>query len=153
MAIRHARCYLDRDQPAPETTVSLTQEILDCPATQLFDRMASRWTVPVLAVISETPIRFNQLRRALVGISQRMLSQTLKTLERDGLISRTATATVPLTVEYALTPMGRTLIDAFAPVRAWADANATDVAAAQARFDRQQSDDRLSVPRGPAPVP
>jgi DNA-binding HxlR family transcriptional regulator len=119
--------------------VPLPHVTLDCPAAKLFDRMASRWVVPVLAVVSETPIRFNQLRRELDGISQRMLSQTLKTLERDGLISRTATATVPLTVEYALTPMGRTLIDAFAPVRVWSEANSAEVTAAQARFDQQQT--------------
>jgi DNA-binding HxlR family transcriptional regulator len=120
-------------------TVPLPQATLDCPAAKLLDRMASRWVIPVLAVISETPIRFNQLRRELDGISQRMLSQTLKILERDGLISRTATATVPLTVEYALTPMGRTLIDAFWPIRVWSDANYVEVTAAQARFDRQQA--------------
>jgi DNA-binding HxlR family transcriptional regulator len=113
--------------------------LIDCPAVKLFDRMASRWTLPTLALMSETPIRFNQLRREVNGISQRMLSQTLKTLERDGLITRTATATVPLTVEYALTPLGRTLIEAFSPVRAWSDDNHHRVTAAQARFDQQQA--------------
>jgi DNA-binding HxlR family transcriptional regulator len=118
--------------------MTIVHSHLDCPAAKMFDRMASRWTVPVMALISERPIRFNQLRRELDGISQKMLSHTLKTLERDGLVSRKATATVPLTVEYALTSLGRTLIDAFSPVRVWSEANYHDVVQAQARFDQQQ---------------
>jgi len=117
--------------------MTLVHSHMDCPAAKLFDRMASRWTVPVLALISERPIRFNQLRRELDGISQKMLSLTLKTLERDGFVSRTATATVPLTVEYRLTSLGRTLIDAFAPVRAWSESNYLNVVEAQARFDQR----------------
>ena len=111
--------------------------LLECPATIMMDRMASRWTIPVMALISEKPIRFNQLRRELGGISQKMLSQTLKSLERDGIISRKATATVPLTVEYALTALGRTLVDAFGTLRTWSEVNYRDVVDAQARFDQQ----------------
>ena len=81
----------------------------DCPTRMVLDRVADKWAV--LGLLMDGPVRFNSLRRTVEGISQKMLSQTLKSLERDGLVSRKAIATVPVTVECAITPLGSGLID------------------------------------------
>ena len=75
-----------------------------CPTRQVLDRIGEKWAVLILIMLDRETLRFNALRRRIENISQKMLSQTLKSLERDGLISRRAFATVPVTVEYSLTP-------------------------------------------------
>jgi DNA-binding HxlR family transcriptional regulator len=107
----------------------------DCPTRKVLDRIADKWAVLVLGLLIEGPIRFNRLRRAVEGISQKMLSQTLKSLERDGLISRKAFATVPVTVEYAITPLGRTLATTLDALRIWAETHMEEVTANQQRYD------------------
>ena len=87
----------------------------DCPTRQILDRVGDKWAVLILLLLREQPTRFNQLRRTIEGISQKMLSQVLKSLERDGLIRRRAIATVPVTVEYSITPLGATLAAAVTP--------------------------------------
>jgi DNA-binding HxlR family transcriptional regulator len=84
-------------------------------------------------------MRFNALRRAIEGISQKMLSQVLKSLERDGLIRRRVIATVPVTVEYSITPLGSTLSTAVDALRDWAESNLKEVLNAQRRYDAQRS--------------
>jgi len=96
--------------------------------------------VLILLLLRDEPMRFNALRRAIEGISQKMLSQVLKSLERDGLIRRRVIATVPVTVEYSMTPLGITLAGAVDPLRDWAEQNLKDVLAAQRRYDAQQAD-------------
>jgi DNA-binding HxlR family transcriptional regulator len=108
----------------------------DCPTRLALDRIADKWTVLLLGLLVERPMRFNQLRRAVEGLSQKMLSQTLKALERDGLVTRTATPTVPVTVEYAITPLGRSLAEAVAPLTVWASAYVGEVLKARDRYDR-----------------
>ena len=81
----------------------------DCPTRRVLDRVADKWTVLILGLLARKPTRFNELRRAIDGISQKMLAQTLRTLERDGLVNRKVIATVPVTVEYSITALGRTL--------------------------------------------
>src|SRR4029434_453505 len=81
----------------------------DCPTRQILDRVGDKWAVLILLLIRHEPMRFNALRRAIEGISQKMLSQVLKSLERDGLIRRRAIPTVPVTVEYSITQLGVTL--------------------------------------------
>jgi DNA-binding HxlR family transcriptional regulator len=107
----------------------------DCPTRKVLDRIADKWAVLVLGLLIEGPIRFNRLRRAVEGISQKMLSQTLKSLERDGLISRKAFATVPVTVEYAITPLGCTLATTLDALRIWAETHMEEVTANQQRYD------------------
>lgn len=107
-----------------------------CPTRLILDRVGDKWAVLILGLLVEEPTRFNQLRRIIQGISQKMLSQTLKSLERDGLIKRRAIATVPVTVEYSITPLGRTLAQAVDPLRIWAERNVKDVLAAQRRYDQ-----------------
>ncbi len=115
----------------------------NCPTRQILDRIADKWTVLILGLLSERPRRFNALRREVEGLSQKVLSQTLKSLERDGLVTRTAFATVPVTVQYAITPLGTSLALTLVPLVGWAEAHMPDVADAQAQFDG-----RSPVPMG-----
>jgi DNA-binding HxlR family transcriptional regulator len=109
-----------------------------CPTRQILDRVGDKWAVLILLLLHDEALRFNQLRRAIEGISQKMLSQVLKSLERDGLVKRRAIATVPVTVEYSITPLGKTLAAAVDPLRDWAERNLKEVLAAQRRYDAQQ---------------
>nr|WP_321983612.1 helix-turn-helix domain-containing protein [uncultured Lichenicoccus sp.] len=106
-----------------------------CPTRMILDRIADKWAVLVLGLLINAPVRFNQLRRTIEGISQKMLSQTLKALERDGLVSRRAFATVPVTVEYAITPLGQTLAATLDALRIWAETHMEEVTASQQRYD------------------
>ena len=110
-----------------------------CPTRQILDRIGDKWAVLILILIRDEPMRFNALRRAIEGISQKMLSQVLKSLERDGLIKRRVFATVPVTVEYSITPLGQTLAAAVDPLRDWAEQNLKEVQSAQRRYDAQRS--------------
>ena len=94
-----------------------------CPTRQLLDRIAGKWVVLVLGLLAEGPQRFNMLRRNIDGISQKMLTETLRDLEADGFVSRDVVATVPVTVTYSLTPLGRSLDETLSPIRSWAEAN------------------------------
>lgn len=107
----------------------------NCPTRLLLDHIADKWASLILWRISDGPIRFNELRRKVEGISTKVLSQALKSLERDGLVSRTAFATVPVTVEYSITPLGMTLAQKISAVTAWAEANIEAVLDAQQRYD------------------
>ena len=92
----------------------------------------------ILLLLRDEPMRFNALRRTIEGISQKMLSQVLKSLERDGLIKRRVIATVPVTAEYSMTPLGLTLAAAVDHLRDWAEYNLKEVLAAQRRYDTQR---------------
>ncbi|MBB6413863.1 winged helix-turn-helix transcriptional regulator [Mesorhizobium sangaii] len=106
-----------------------------CPTRLVLDRLSDKWVVLILARLSEGPRRFNQLRREIEGVAQKMLSQTLKKMERDGLIGRQAFATVPVTVEYSITPLGLTLASKVVEIAHWAEENIEQVLAAQASYD------------------
>jgi len=106
-----------------------------CPTRLILDRVGDKWAVLLLGLLTEAPRRFNELRRKIGGISQKMLSQTLKSLERDGLVRRQVIATVPVTVEYSITPLGLTLAHAVEPLRQWAEQHVAEVQAAQRRYD------------------
>ena len=113
----------------------------NCPTRQILDRIGDKWAVLILLLLRGEPMRFNQLRRTIEGISQKMLSQVLKSLERDGLIKRRAIATVPVTVEYSIMQLGVTLAAAVDPLRDWAEENLKDVLAAQRRYDAQKEEE------------
>ena len=106
-----------------------------CPTRMILDRIADKWTVLVLGLLNENPRRFNQLRREIDGLTQKMLSQTLKALERDGMVSRKVTPTVPISVEYAITPLGQTLAAVLDRLQLWARDHIADVLAARRRYD------------------
>ena len=113
-----------------------------CAVLGLMDELSGRWILQVSGVLIAGPVRFNSLRRQVDGITQKMLTHTLKVLERGGLVSRTVIPGPPISVEYAITPLGRTLIDAFAPLHAWAEAHKTDVEQSQREFDIKFGDVR-----------
>ncbi|WP_019926308.1 helix-turn-helix domain-containing protein [Nocardia sp. BMG111209] len=107
---------------------------LNCPSRAVFDRLGERWTGFVLLALEPGTKRFSELRRHIQGITQKMLTQTLRGLERDGIVERTVYPTVPVTVEYALTPLGRSLSETVAVLRAWAYTHIDDIEAARARY-------------------
>ena len=115
-----------------------------CPTRLALDRIADKWTVLILGRLAERPLRFNSLRREIEGMTQKTLAATLRGLERDGLVTRTVTPSVPISVEYAITPLGGTLSDAVDALRAWAETHIQGVLDAQRRYDGR------AAPRRPA---
>lgn len=107
----------------------------DCPTRAVLDRIADKWAVLILDLLVDGPVRFNTLLKRIGGLSQKVLSQTLKGLERDGFVSRKAYATVPVTVEYELTDLGNSLAQMLKPLRLWAEANIADIRKARDIYD------------------
>jgi DNA-binding HxlR family transcriptional regulator len=108
----------------------------NCPTRQVLDRIGDKWSVLVMGLLLGRTMRFSQLKRDIMGISQKMLTQTLRGLERDGLISRTLYAEVPPRVEYALTPLGQSLGGLITALQQWADQNIESVMTAQTIYDK-----------------
>lgn len=107
----------------------------NCPTRLLLDHIADKWASLILWRLADGPVRFNALQRQIEGISTKVLSQALKSLERDGLVSRAVFPTVPVTVEYSITPLGLTLSDKISAVTGWAEQNIEAVLDAQQRYD------------------
>lgn len=106
-----------------------------CPTRQVINRIGDRWSLLVLYALEGGTLRFQQLRRVVEGVSQKMLTQTLRQLERDGLVRREVFASVPPHVEYSLTPLGRSLSGRIAGIREWAYVTMPDIEAARRDFD------------------
>jgi DNA-binding HxlR family transcriptional regulator len=106
-----------------------------CLSMKLLDDVSSKWAILTMAALSRGATRFNHLKRALPGVTQKTLTQTLRRLERSGMISRTVIDTSPIAVEYAIAPLGRTLAGPFSAMYRWADVYRSEVEAAQRRFD------------------
>jgi DNA-binding HxlR family transcriptional regulator len=104
----------------------------------LLSRIGDKWTVLVVQTLGEGEKRFNELRREIPSVSQRMLTLTLRNLERDGLVNRTVTPTIPPRVDYELTELGRSLQKPICGLASWATANVERIHAAQALFDSQR---------------
>jgi DNA-binding HxlR family transcriptional regulator len=110
----------------------------DCEVRQILDRIADKWSLLVIALLDCQSLRFTQLRREIDGVSQRMLSVTLRHLERDGLVSRTVHPVVPPRVDYALTPLGRTLHQTIKSLVTWTEEHQAEIASARAEYDARQ---------------
>src|SRR5215207_1274068 len=109
-----------------------------CPAVrEVLHRVGDKWSVQIVALLGDGPMRFSELRRSIEGISQRMLTLTLRGLERDGLISRTVFPEIPPRVEYELTRLGRTLLEPIQGLAEWADRNRTGIQEARAKYDNR----------------
>lgn len=106
-----------------------------CPSRELFDQIADKWSMMVLTVLEVRPQRFNAIKKMLEGVSQKSLTQTLRRLERNGLILRHVLATSPVAVEYEMSALGRTLLPAFCTLYRWTKENMADVEAARVAFD------------------
>ncbi|MFE0027615.1 winged helix-turn-helix transcriptional regulator [Amycolatopsis sp. NPDC059021] len=106
-----------------------------CRVREVLDRVGDKWSITVVAELGRSPLRFTELKRRIPGISQRMLTATVRTLERDGLISRTVHPVVPPRVDYALTPLGRTLLDTAWALMNWAVEHTGDIDRARREYD------------------
>ena len=106
-----------------------------CPTRHILDRIGDRWTVLIIGALGAGTLRFNELRRRVEGISQKMLTQTLRTLERDGLVTRTVHAEVPPRVEYVLTEAGRSLQQPLRALEQWTIDHMDAVVRARRRYD------------------
>jgi DNA-binding HxlR family transcriptional regulator len=127
--------------------------LAQCPSRQLLDRLADKWVTLVLSALRSDgshefgtdcageprPMRYSELSRMLAGVSQKMLTQTLRSLERDGLITRTVTPTVPVTVTYELTPLGLSLHETMRGLKRWAETHMDDVLVSRAAYDQEVS--------------
>lgn len=106
-----------------------------CLVREVLDRVGDKWSVHVIHLLGGGTRRFSDLRRGIDGISQRMLTVTLRGLERDGLVTRTVYPVVPPRVDYALTPLGETLLETICSLVEWSTAHTADIDAARARYD------------------
>jgi DNA-binding HxlR family transcriptional regulator len=108
----------------------------ECPSRKLLDRISDKWVTLVLCSLADGPLRFSEVSRRLAGVSQKMLTQTLRTLERDGLVTREVTPSVPVRVDYDLTDLGRSLLPVLELMKAWAEQHMSRVQQAQKAYDR-----------------
>lgn len=107
----------------------------ECPARHLLDRISDKWVSLLLNALADGPQRYGDLSRRIAGVSQKMLTQTLRTLERDGLITRTVTPTVPVRVDYELTPLGHSLLPVMQAIKNWAETHIDEVLSARTAYD------------------
>jgi DNA-binding HxlR family transcriptional regulator len=112
-------------------------EDCDCALREVLDRISGKWSVQIIVAVSRGPVRFTELERAIEGVSRRMLTLTLRNLERDGLISRKVYPTVPPKVEYTATPMALELFESLVVLTNWAERHRPTVAAAREAYDRE----------------
>lgn len=117
--------------PAPSTSVISEA----CPIREVLNWVAGKWALGILAAVSRGPVRYLELERMVDGVSRRMLTRTLRTMERDGLLARTQYDTRPLRVEYEATPAGRALHVALGALTQWAAEHETAIASARAAFE------------------
>jgi DNA-binding HxlR family transcriptional regulator len=116
-----------------------------CRSRHVLERVGDKWSMQVIHRLGTGSARFNELRRGIDGVSQRMLTVTLRGLERDGIVSRTAHPVIPLRVDYALTPMGRTLLQAVCSLVTWAGEHLTDIDTARAVYDERMAQASLAT--------
>ncbi|MGC0422009.1 winged helix-turn-helix transcriptional regulator [Embleya sp. AB8] len=107
----------------------------DCPARRLLDGLSDKWVSLLVNALADGPQRYSDLSRRVAGVSQKMLTQTLRTLERDGLVTRTVTPSVPVRVDYALTPLGESLLPLMRAIKSWAEEHIPEVDRARERYD------------------
>lgn len=115
----------------------------NCPSRQVLDRIGDTWSVLIVVLLGHGPLRYSELAQRIEGISPKMLTQTLRALERDGLLTRTVFPVVPPRVDYALTDLGRSLLVLVEALGEWAEGHIDDVQAARARYDSRAADAAL----------
>jgi len=109
-----------------------------CPVRQVLDGIGDKWTILVLTGLKQSSLRFSEVRRQIPDISQRMLTVTLRKLERDGYVTRVVTPTVPIRVDYALSDLGASLVEALVPLASWALEHRDPVARSRALYDADE---------------
>lgn len=120
----------------------------DCEVRQILDRIAGKWSLLTVALLDGRSLRFTELQRKIDGISQRMLTVTLRQLERDGLVKRTVHPVVPPRVDYELTALGGTLLDTIQPLVTWTETHQNAIAAARAAYDERTAEEQLVAGKG-----
>ena len=125
-------------QPRGEGFDLTAWDMGNCPVRDVIDRIAGKWSTLLLEALAIRPYRFGELRRLIPDISQRMLTQTLRDLQRDGYIEREVFPTKPPSVEYRMTDLGRSLFEPLSKVLRWAEANHEAVKEARTRFDKSE---------------
>jgi DNA-binding HxlR family transcriptional regulator len=109
--------------------------LANCPSRQLLERISNKWVVLVLTELGDGPARYSEIARVVAGVSQKMLTQTLRNMERDGMVHRDVEATVPVTVTYSLTELGSSLLKVMGQLKLWAEDHMPEVSAARGRYD------------------
>ncbi|MFJ6899523.1 winged helix-turn-helix transcriptional regulator [Streptomyces hokutonensis] len=122
-------------QKREQARVEYDAFIRSCPTNQLLDRISDKWVSLVVAALAPGPMRYSDLARKIAGVSPKMLTQTLRSLERDGILSRTVTPSVPVRVDYELTPLGASLSMLLLAVKNWAETHIEEVHEARGRYD------------------
>lgn len=122
-------------QRRAEAKVDYDAYLAVCPTRQLVGVLADKWFCLILSALADGPMRHAELRRRIAGVSQKMLTQTLRTLERDGFVTRTVTPSVPVRVDYELTDLGRDIRPVMQAIKDWAEHNMGEVIAARANWD------------------
>ncbi|WP_245953500.1 winged helix-turn-helix transcriptional regulator [Arthrobacter silvisoli] len=126
----------------PSDTTGLPANVLDpdCPSRVIFQRIGDKWASLVVQVLADRPVRFSELRKMVSVVTPKVLTQTLRSLERDGLVTRTVHAQVPPRVDYELTDLGRSLLEPLAQLRKWAEGNVPAILAARDAYDDAQDE-------------
>jgi DNA-binding HxlR family transcriptional regulator len=114
----------------------------DCEVRYILDRVADKWSLLVIALLERRTMRFTELRRAVDGVSQRMLTVTLRQLERDGLVKRTVHPVVPPRVDYELTPLGLSLYEVIKSLVVWTEEHQREISAARTAYDRRTAEEQ-----------
>lgn len=122
--------------PLLHTTPGFASDGRNCPIREVLDRVGDTWSILAIINLQEQPVRFNALKRSIEGISQRMLTVTLRSLERDGLVRRTVRPTTPPEVEYGLTELGQSIAVPIGALGSWAAANRDQMRGAREAFDQ-----------------
>jgi DNA-binding HxlR family transcriptional regulator len=133
---------MDTSQPMVPPDVYLR----GCASRTVLDVIANKWTNLVVCALRDGPLRFGHLRRRLEGITQKMLTQTLRALERDGLVTRTLYPTIPPRVDYELTDLGRDAAGLFDGLIEWAQQHVVEITAARDRYDRREDEEPIAAP-------
>jgi DNA-binding HxlR family transcriptional regulator len=111
--------------------------VAECPSRQVLNAISDKWVTLVLSALTDGPQRYSDLARRVAGVSQKMLTQTLRQLERDGLLTRSITPTVPVRVDYELTELGKTFLPVVAAIKQWSETHITAIHAARRAYDGQ----------------
>ena len=112
--------------------------VAECPSRQVLDAISDKWVTLVLNALADGPLRYSDLARRIAGVSQKMLTQTLRRLERDGLLTRTITPSVPVRVDYQLTRLGETILPVVTAIKQWSEAHIDEIHAARDDYDRER---------------
>ncbi|MEZ0090272.1 winged helix-turn-helix transcriptional regulator [Streptacidiphilus sp. EB129] len=120
-----------------EARIAFERWLAECPGRQVLDRVGDKWSALMLRALSDEPQRYSELLRGVPGVSQKMLTQTLRAMERDGLVARQVTPSVPVRVDYELTPLGRSLIPVIDVLSAWAREHIDEIRSARSQYDAE----------------